>query len=79
MRRPDTLFVLFPLLQLMKREDVLDSDCEENILIKGSRVCFKASGTVYGVTDEGKALIVLDSDTHPGVILAPNDSKREWC
>lgn len=37
----------------------------------------EAWGTVYGTTDDGKAVIVLDSDSHRGIILAPKDSERE--
>lgn len=60
-----------------KREKAMRLGHPHGSLKEGSKVCVEAWGTVYGRTAGGEALIVLDSDSHLGVILAPKDSERE--
>lgn len=46
-------------------------------LRKGSKVCMEAWGTVYDTMPDGRALIVLDADSHHGVIVVPPHTQRE--
>lgn len=43
----------------------------------GSKITVECRATVYGETEQGGWLAVLDSDTHPGVIAVPKDTPSE--
>eukprot|EP00904_Undaria_pinnatifida_P003037 jgi/Undpi1/12734/HiC_scaffold_6.g02402.m1 len=64
-----------PILARHNREKEMRAKCPRAPLTDGSKVCVEAWGTVYRTTADGEAFILLDSDSHLGLILAPKDTE----